>query len=195
MRRLATVPLLVTLLALAHSVPAEAQKPPKPAKGAPGTLAPDFRLPVMDEGSWRGAGTNKSGERVRLSDLRGQIVVINFWATWCRPCVSEMMALRRIEAKYASRGVALYAVLVQDRAQNAQAFLDLNGLNGLPILIGVASRIQSDYAVRGIPQTFIVGPDGVILDRLIGARTYATFEERIERALATVAADATVSVR
>jgi thiol-disulfide isomerase/thioredoxin len=177
-------PLLLGLCLLA-ALPTVLQAQ-KPARGMPGAMADDFHLPVLEEGSRNphGVPVNRSGAKVRLSDHRGDVVVLNFWASWCPPCVAEMGALSRLTATYHDQGVAVYAILVQDRPERGAAFLSRNGLIGVRPLMGDGTRVASDYRVRGIPQTVIIGHDGVILERLVGAQTFDAFDRAVQAALA-----------
>ncbi len=116
---------------------------PSPEVGA---LAPDFAL------------QNLQGETVRLSQLRGQVVLVNFWATWCGPCRLEMPA---IQARYNHGGFTVLAVDFAEPAPQVQAFADELGLS-FPILLDPDGAVQELYRVRGYPTSFFVDPQGVI---------------------------------
>lgn len=128
------------------------------ASGVPGpelgAAAPDFVLEV--------AGT---GERVRLSDFRGQTVVLNFWATWCVPCRTEMPDFQ--EAYTRDDGVVILAVNSQESDAVVQRFVDEFGLS-FPVVMDRENDVRSHYNVIGLPATFFIDPDGVIRGRNFG---------------------------
>lgn len=108
--------------------------------------APEFELDVL------GGGTLSS------EDLKGQPVVLNFWASWCEPCREEMPAFERMWAKYKDDGVRIIGVNVQDSTEGAQGFLDEVPVS-YSILLDPRSSLASELGVRGLPQTFFIGPD------------------------------------
>ncbi len=125
---------------------------PAPVAGAP---APDFTL------------TDLAGNSITLSDLRGNVVLINFWATWCGPCKLEMPA---IEAEYLARqdqGFTVLAVNLDEPADDVRAFVDALGLT-FTTLLDPGARVNDLYRVRGYPTTFFVNRDGVIERQHIG---------------------------
>ncbi len=114
----------------------------------PGETAPDFALPDL------------AGETVRLSDLRGRPVVLNFWATWCAPCRIEMPMLEQAAAD----GGDDLAVLVINQGETAEqvgAFFDDVGLS-LPALLDSDGEVGRAYGAVYLPSTFIIGPDGIV---------------------------------
>jgi cytochrome c biogenesis protein CcmG, thiol:disulfide interchange protein DsbE len=114
-------------------------------------LAPDFTLTTFD------------GETLRLSDLRGRIVVLNFWASWCGPCREEAPALEAVWRDYQDRGVTVLGVAFADLDPDSAAFLQEFGVtypNG-PDTGTVISKEQ--YHIRGVPETFIINQDGEIV--------------------------------
>ena len=119
-------------------------------EGSPlvGQRAPDFAL------------LDPQGEPVRLSDLRGRPVVINFWATWCEPCREEMPALQRL---YAERdgGVAVVAVNFRETPDAAAAFVRELGLT-FPVALDRQGEVAARYGVRGLPSSFFVDGGGVV---------------------------------
>ncbi len=122
-----------------------------------GFLAPDFTLSTLDGGS------------VSLHDLRGQVVVLNFWASWCPPCRAEMPALARVAQTYAPQGVTVLAVhaTASDSPQAARRFLDELGLH-LPVALDTDGRVVQAYRLSAFPTTFFVDPQGVIRDLVVG---------------------------
>ena len=136
-----------------------------------GKAAPDFALPLI-----AGGGT------VRLADLRGQVVVVNFWASWCAECVTEHPALLAAWQRYRERGVVLVGVLFEDTATAATDFMDRMG-GDWPVVLDGDSATALDYGVFGVPETFVIAPDGTIADKQVGAVTYEWLIERIDAAL------------
>jgi thiol-disulfide isomerase/thioredoxin len=138
-----------------------------------GFLAPDFDLSTLD------------GRQVRLSDLRGQPVVINFWASWCPPCRAEMPALQRVQEEYASQGVVILIVnaTAQDNLRDAQNFLQEYNLTMTVPLDPAGSTMQA-YQVRSLPSTFFVARDGLISEVVIGGpMAEALLRTRVEQLL------------
>ena len=109
-----------------------------------------------------------NGETLRLSDLKGKVVVLNFWASWCPPCRRESPLLERTWRAYADQGVLFVGVDIQDNPEDAQAYLDEfdltfpNGTDG-------DGRITVDYGVIGLPITFFIGAGGIVEGRFVGA--------------------------
>ncbi len=123
----------------------------------PGFLAPDFTLATLDGGS------------LRLSELRGKPVLLNFWASWCAPCKAEMPAMQRVYAEYRDAGLTILAVNAthQDTLSAAGAFAADRGLT-FPILTDVDGSTGALYKVRALPTTFFIDADGNIVDMIIG---------------------------
>jgi cytochrome c biogenesis protein CcmG/thiol:disulfide interchange protein DsbE len=111
-------------------------------------LAPDFTLPTLD------------GETFRLSDQRGQVVVINFWASWCGPCRDEAPALQRIWERYRDQGVMVVGVTYADEPDDSRAFMREFGVT-YPNLDDARSEVSKDfYHITGVPETFVVDQAG-----------------------------------
>lgn len=136
-----------------------------------GRSAPNFQLPALD------------GRRLRLSDFRGRVVLVNFWATWCAPCRIEMPWLTEFDARYRGRGLTVLGISVDDGGRGrVERFVRERNV-GYPILLNDAD-VEARYGgVRFLPQTFFVGRDGRILRRVYGIRTRADFEADIRSAL------------
>lgn len=146
-------------------------------RGAPpvaGNPAPDWE------------GRSLEGEMVRLDDLRGQIVVLNVWATWCAPCVREMPALEALHREYGPRGVTVIGASVdRGSARGAvRSFVEDHDISFL-ILLDPDQSIMSRFRTLGVPETFLIGPDGVIAHRWIGEfdPMKPSETERVERLL------------
>lgn len=134
-----------------------------------GRRAPDFTLRTLD-----GTGT------VRLSDFRGQVVVVNFWASWCAECRLEAPALEAAWERYRDGGVVVFGIAYQDTPSAALAFAAEAGKT-YPLLSDPGSETALAYGVYGIPETFFIGPDGRIASKRIGAVSYDLLTQWISR--------------
>jgi len=135
-----------------------------------GKYAPDFLLPDLD------------GVKVRLSDLRGKPVVLNFWATWCGYCVDEMPLLQEIHDTKAGEGLVILAVNDGETGARAEEFMQTNGYS-FKVLLDRFQDVIPFYKVRGLPTTFFIDPEGVIRDIKVGA---FVSKEQIENSLETI---------
>jgi cytochrome c biogenesis protein CcmG/thiol:disulfide interchange protein DsbE len=167
---LSLTPILALSLLLGFGLTRDPRALPSTLVGGP---APDFALRDLF-----------SGEVVRLRDFRGQVVVVNFWASWCAPCRQEHPYLRAAWDRYRERGVVLVGIVFQDRESNARAYVDEMG-GDWPFLVDPGSRTALDYGVFGIPETFFIGRDGVIAHKQVGASSYELLTDWIERLLRT----------
>jgi peroxiredoxin len=130
-----------------------------------GFLAPDFTLDTLD------------GSQVTLSKLRGQIVVVNFWATWCLPCRAETPALEKSYAQYKDSGVVILGVNLtdQDSIREVESFVQEFRLT-YPILLDRDGTVSNTlYQIRGLPTTFFVNREGIIRTVLVGGPMSETF--------------------
>ena len=135
--------------------------------------APDFELTTFD------------GQLIRLSDQRGKVVVINFWASWCIPCRDEAPVLEATWRDYRDRGVVFIGVDYLDIEREALAYIaefDLTYPNGPDL----RTRIAQAYRIQGVPETFFVDRSGLLRGLHIGPITEAQLVSRIETLLAEV---------
>lgn len=129
--------------------------------------APDFTL------------TSFTGETIRLSELRGQVVVINFWASWCPPCREEAAYLEQTWRKYQQEGVIFIGVNYADTDKEALAYLDefdITYFNG----VDIGTRISQDYNMQGVPETYFIDKSGQIHSVYIGPLYAPTLDEKID---------------
>jgi len=131
-----------------------------------GHLAPDFVLRTLD------------GRDVRLSDYRGHVVFLNFWATWCGPCKVEMPAMEQLYRDYRQKGFVILAVSSDpEGATVTKPFRDSLGLS-FPIAHDPEMVVSRMYGVRTLPITFLVNRDGVITHQIFGMRDWQDSESR-----------------
>jgi cytochrome c biogenesis protein CcmG/thiol:disulfide interchange protein DsbE len=141
-----------------------------------GQKAPDFALPTVE-----------SGEVVRLEDLEGRVVVVNFWATWCVPCFQEHHVLMDGARRYTD--VTFLGVIYQDEAELVKRFGEERGA-AYPSLMDEQGRTAIAYGVYGVPETFFISPDGTIVDKFVGALTPRALADRVALARSGAAAGA-----
>lgn|SRR5208282_417508 len=136
-------------------------------------LAPDFSLQALD------------GTTVRLSDLRGKAVLLNFWATWCGPCKIEMPWFVDLQNQYGSQGLQIVGVAMDDASkEDIGKFAKDMGVN-YPILIGKEAVGDQYGGVPALPESFLISRDGKIVDKIIGLRGKAEIEDAVKKALNT----------
>lgn len=149
----------------------------------PGKAAPDFALAVLDGGS------GGMADSVRLSEHRGDVVVVNFWASWCLACRDEHAALSTVARVYEDRGVQFYGIVYNDNETNARRWIRVMGGQSYPSLMDVRSRTAIDFGLYGVPETFFVARDGTVAYKHIGPVTDALLVEKIEELLGEEAGD------
>jgi thiol-disulfide isomerase/thioredoxin len=146
--------------------------PPPITKSGP---APDFTLQSLD------------GNSLRLSDLRGKAVLLNFWATWCSPCKIEMPWFIELQKQYGAQGLQIVGVAMDDSSKEDIAkFAKDMGVN-YPVLLGKEEVGDAYGGVPALPETFFIGRDGKIVDKIIGLKGKAEIEDSIKKALNTQA--------
>jgi len=146
---------------------------------AAGEPAPDY------------AAVSIEGDTVAIADLRGRVVLLNVWATWCLPCVTEMPALQRLHARLADSGLSVVAVSIdvagfgRDPIAHVREFVEDYGLT-FTVLHDASGTIDRQFAVHALPVTFIIDRDGRIIERVLGGREWDEPEHatRIEELLA-----------
>jgi cytochrome c biogenesis protein CcmG, thiol:disulfide interchange protein DsbE len=136
-----------------------------------GRSAPDFVLRTLD-------GTRT----IRLRQLRGRVVVVNFWASWCVECRAEHPNLLAAWNRFRHQGLALVGIDFDDRNEAALEFMRQMG-GDWPVLQDPGDRTALDYGVSGVPETFFIGRDGVIRYKQVGPSSYALLVHQIERLL------------
>jgi len=137
------------------------------------SIAPDFTLESLD------------GKSMKLSDLRGHAVLLNFWATYCGPCKIEMPWFVELQKQYGAQGLQIVGVAMDDASKEDIAkFAKDMGVN-YPILIGKESVGDEYGGIPALPETFFIGRDGKLMDKIIGLKGKGEIEDDIKKALNT----------
>ena len=147
--------------------------PRGPAPLGRGAQAPDFALPRLP-----------GAEPLALQELRGRVVLLNFWATWCGPCEAEMPAMQRLHAKLAPQGLSLLGVSVDESDEAVERFRERLGLD-FTLLWDPERRVSELYQTFRYPETFLIDGDGQVVERYVGPREWDApeYEARIRRLL------------
>jgi len=162
--------LILTITRLPQSAIAEYHNYSQPVKGF---QAPDFSLESIQ------------GDYVRLSDLRGKVILLNFWASWCPPCRYEMPTFQKLFQQYQNQKFVLLTInlTAQDSTNALDAFIQKYNLT-LPILLDKDGKVARTYQIQSLPTTFIIGANGIIQDIIYGGPVSETLLQiRINQAL------------
>jgi peroxiredoxin len=164
--------------------PAREQAPSGPAPGPAGATADVAALmatgqsaaaPVVGARAPDFALVSLEGDSYHLTDLRGQAVALNFWATWCEPCEAEMPLFDAAREKYAEEGFVVLGIDADEPANLVADFRDRVGV-GFPLLLDPGGEAQQLYRVRGYPTTFFIDREGVIQAQQVGILSNAQLE-------------------
>lgn len=150
---------------------AQAAAGPLPAEGTSvGLLAPDFTLNTLD------------GQAVKLSDLRGKHVLVNFWVTWCIPCKEELPALQTLYQDYKDKDLVILSVdgIGKDKLDNVKTWVQQDSLT-YPILLDENDKVYNNYQVKFYPTTFFIDSQGIIRSITLGSNTEEEFRTKIEK--------------
>lgn len=111
--------------------------------------APDFAL------------TTLNGEKVTLKSFKGKPLVINFWATWCPPCLEEMPVLQQAYMRYRDRGLVIFGIAVQDQEEKVKAFVKKHKIT-FPVALDTKGNLPGIYGIQGVPESFFVDRKGMV---------------------------------
>ncbi|HET7343808.1 MAG TPA: TlpA disulfide reductase family protein [Methylomirabilota bacterium] len=128
---------------------------------APSTSAPAFSGRTLDE------------HRLALADLRGQVVLVNFWASWCLECRPELPVLERLHQRFGARGLTVVGVNAREAPDAVRRYAVELGLS-FPLLLDQPGTISAAYGVIGLPTTFLVGRDGRAVALAVGPRDWGS---------------------
>ncbi len=156
MRRLLPILLLAVVIAAAIGLQTLQRS------RAGGYEAPDFEFPDLQ------------GQVHKLSDLRGKIVFLNLWATWCPPCIAEMPSIEALHRRF--RGDDLVILAVSEDAEGEKAVRPLIEQLGVsfPVLLDPDGALSPRYGVTGYPETFVIGRDGRVIEHFVGPTDWVT---------------------
>ncbi|MBI4306252.1 MAG: TlpA family protein disulfide reductase [Chloroflexi bacterium] len=136
--------------------------------------APAFRLPDLD------------GSELDLESLRGKVVMVDFWASWCPPCQREAPVLAEVYERYRGRPVEFLGISIWDKGQDARSFAERFQIQ-YPVAVDHEGRIAIDYGVTGIPEKFFVDREGRLVRRFVGPMDEPTLVAILDRMLAPAA--------
>jgi cytochrome c biogenesis protein CcmG/thiol:disulfide interchange protein DsbE len=156
---------LIVAALLIYAVAAGPSEPPRV-----GNPVPEFEFTALD------------GSTMTLGAHNGEVVVVNFFASWCAPCRQEAADLEETWRAYQDQDVQFYGIAYKDADSKAQAFLDEFDVS-YPSTVDTSNRTAREYGITGVPETFVVGRDGLLLRHFLGPITRAQLSAEIERAL------------
>ena len=166
MRNLVLVVVIALVGASVYLVSSSSSRPPSEwvKSVSVGDLAPDFQL------------EDTKGNKVTLSDLRGKVVLVNFWATWCPPCIEEMPSMERLNEVIAGDDFVMLAVNAEENGRSVvPAFLEKNPYT-FPILYDDKGVVQKRYGVFKFPESFIIKKDGTVAEKIIGPLDWSSLK-------------------
>jgi cytochrome c biogenesis protein CcmG/thiol:disulfide interchange protein DsbE len=165
--------LIIVVIAIAVAIYEAAQHHSAAKGGHPGALdspAAGFSLQDLD------------GKPLSLASYRGKVVLLNFWATWCTPCRAEIPEFVDYQNKYGPQGLQLLGISMDDDPKPVRDFYQQFKMN-YPVAIGSASLAESYGGVLGLPVTFLIGRDGRIAAKYVGAAEMPVLQQKIESLL------------
>ncbi len=150
----------------------------RPAKKLPSALVGKEVPPVR--------GQTVDGDTASLQELRGNVTIVNFWASWCIPCQQEHPALMRADRRWPDDSVSLVGIVYQDNRSNARSFMQRHG-GDWTSLLDPGTRTAIDFGVTGVPETFFIGPDGTVVSKYTGPLSWEDLRVRVDSAMSSTA--------
>jgi len=167
---------LILLLFVINNIGSEPEQGPYPPNYVPAAqsktvAAPDFTLPTTD------------GKQLKLSDYKGKVVILDFWATWCPPCRKGIPDLVDLKKRFSSKGVEIIGISVdQETKDEVVPFIKEYGIN-YPIVYGNMNVYQKYGGIRAIPTSFIIDKEGKIVASYEGLISKSVYESHIKKLL------------
>ncbi len=140
-----------------------------PARVGRGSAAPDFSLSTLG-----------GSDPISLSALRGRVVLVNFWATWCKPCEDEMPSMERLYQRLHPEGLELVAVSVDQDVELVASFRERLAIS-FPIALDPDQRVSRLYQTTGFPESLLIDASGTVVERYVGPRDWEIYEPRVRR--------------
>jgi thiol-disulfide isomerase/thioredoxin len=167
---------VILLLFVVNNINSEPEQGPYPPNYVPASqkssaVAPDFTLPTVD------------GKQLKLSDYKGKVVIVDFWATWCPPCRKGIPDLIELKKKYGAKGFEVIGISLDTETKNqVPGFVKNNGMN-YPVVYGNQNVTQLYGGIEAIPTTFVIDKQGKIVATYQGLVPAATFENHLKKLL------------
>lgn len=164
---------------LAFGMTRDPRQIPSPLPGKP---APTWEHPVFAPGA-DAAQQLAVGDTVRLATLKGQVVVLNFWASWCLACRDEHADLSQASTQLAERGVRVFGMLYNDKEENGVRWIADMGGQAYPSLSDPGARTAINYGLYGVPETFVIDQRGIVAHKFIGPVTAPALMAKVDSIL------------
>jgi len=151
----------------------DSELPPPLGRGVP---APDFDVALLDP--------EPTTERFVLSKHRGRFVLVNFWATWCKPCEDEMPSMQQLYDQLGRDDFDLVAISVDVASEEVAAFRDRMGIR-FPIGLDPSQQVSRLYQTTGYPESLLIDRAGIVVERYVGPRDWSVYVGRIRERMAS----------
>lgn len=140
------------------------------AEPVPASVAPAWKL------------TSPDGKEISFEQFKGKVVVVDFWATWCGPCRTEIPGYIALQKKHEKDGLVIVGIAVNDTADSVKAYMAKAGIN-YPIVMGDDAVVEAFGGIEAIPTTFIIDREGKIRERKMGAANHEAYAATVEKYL------------